>query len=93
MQIKVEVTQEDIDDGIPTDAESCPVALALRREFDVEGVCPIIRVTHRTVSITALDGRRLEGRLPDRARRFVNLFDDDSDVEPIAFNLRLTRTD
>jgi hypothetical protein len=93
MQIKVEVTQEDISGGVPTDAESCPIALALRREFDVEGVCPIIRVLNNAVSVTALDGRRLEGRLPDRARRFVNLFDDDNEVDPIAFNLRLTRTD
>ena len=35
---KVEVTQEDIDKGIPSDCQNCAVALALKRKYKTDDV-------------------------------------------------------
>ena len=35
---KVEVTQEDIDKGIPSDCQYCAVALALKRKYKTDDV-------------------------------------------------------
>ena len=35
---KVEVTQEDIDKGVPEDCEHCAVALALKRKYKTDDV-------------------------------------------------------
>ena len=35
---KVEVTQEDIDKGIPSDCNNCAVALALKRKYKTDNV-------------------------------------------------------
>ena len=35
---KVEVTQEDIDKGIPEDCNNCAVALALKRKYKTDNV-------------------------------------------------------
>jgi hypothetical protein len=37
-RVKVEVTQEDIDKGVPEDCEYCAVALALKRKYKTDDV-------------------------------------------------------
>ena len=40
---KVEVTQEDIDKGIPEDCNNCAVALALKRKYKTDNVSVCIQ--------------------------------------------------
>lgn len=35
--LKLRITQEDIDNGIPYDSSACPVVLAFRREYGLIG--------------------------------------------------------
>ena len=37
-RVKVEVTQEDINNGIPEDCNNCAVALALKRKYKTDNV-------------------------------------------------------
>ena len=48
MKLKIEVTKDDIERGIPDDCENCPVALALRRAVP-DGVA--VEVSHPGIRI------------------------------------------
>ena len=78
--MKIQVTQADIDNGIPEDDCRCPIALALKRagypayvgDFKVE----------------MEDGT--EVLLPDSARHFIERFDRDfTSVSPFEFDLAI----
>ena len=78
MSILVDVTQEDIENGVAEDCLSCPIAIALERATNKkwavgsEEVCPndFIGPVYR---------------LPQSARRFINRFDSGGVVKPFRF--------
>lgn len=79
--IVVDVTAEDIKNGKPGTASSCPIALA----------------AHRTaLGFTMIDSRSFsadhgQGLLPEAARRFVRLFDSyEGVVQPQKFRFTIT---
>lgn len=74
--MRVEVTFEDIRDGLPCDSASCPIARALGRMGKVADVHD---------SYVMIDGNRLE--LPREAKDFVAHFDDEAEGEPFVFEL------
>lgn len=71
MKIKVEVTQEDINNGVRQDSEKCPIACALKRlvknpevedaiEFDLNEIRYIAYLTHEAATfINHFDERGL----------------------------------
>lgn len=78
MKVRVEVTQEDIDKGIPSNCTSCPIALALRRQFPeyhsievktTSAVFYLFRDHYDDVDFVAV------GYFPDEARIFIHVFD------------------
>ena len=76
--MRIQVTQQDIDNGTRREGDSCPIALACSRlglEVDV----------HNT-SIEIADKLH---RLPHEAIRFVSNFDDGNDVLPFEFEVAL----
>lgn len=79
----VTVTQQDIDLGIRTDCQSCPVALAVSRLFPE---C-YIRVTSSYVRIVYPDKSELILRPSDEGSQFVTDFDRQAEVKPISFTL------
>ena len=84
--MKISVTQEDIRNGVPQDAASCPIALACKRAK----VCGDAEVFVRNTHIDCTDGRTFS--LPYEARRFINRFDSDPEfsdmtVQPFEFEV------
>jgi hypothetical protein len=79
----VQVTQDDIDAGLPCVSNHCPVALALNRatgcEWDVQGngCCGIRMKAKNYFSLNA----------PNDVAYFVEEFDDGLPVEPFEFEL------
>jgi hypothetical protein len=78
MRLEIEVTQEDIDTGDPTENGSCPIALAVKR---LTG-----RNTKVEYSYMEIEGLGESG-LPQIAVRFIHAFDKhgSSKVQPFAF--------
>ena len=81
--MKVEVTQEDINRGMPKVCDRCPIALAMRRAG-----CAFVYVEPHRV-----DWRRrgiLSGKyssLPSEATRFIMAFDNAEPVQPFTFEV------
>jgi len=75
-QIKVTVTQEDIDNGIMGRADSCAIAKAIMREFSLAEVrvAPYITIFNGVLYKTST-----------RARKFVKSFDKGKVVKPSTF--------
>jgi hypothetical protein len=80
--IWIEVTEDDIRNGEPCDTERCPIARALYRatlvHFDVN--------KNRVMLLGGGGTWPLESAA---AKRFIDLFDNDADVKPFAFQIRL----
>lgn len=74
----IEVTQEDIDNGLYGDPCKCPIALAARR-------CASAFVKVSPFAIEIGDGRSL---LPDAAVEFIRRFDAAQKVEPFGFEIQ-----
>lgn len=82
--MKIQVTQEDIDNGVRASCKFCPVASAIRRAFNNKAV---VRTYNLDVSIN--DKLIL---LPLEAVDFILLFDAEVKVKPFEFELDLTNT-
>jgi hypothetical protein len=80
-KLKIEVTSKHIKKGVKQDAESCPIALAIRglklRNVEVGG---------DDVDYTK-GGKKFQAILPQRARNFVASFDIGKEVKPFSFTL------
>jgi hypothetical protein len=85
--LHVEVTQDDIKNGIRRNSDCCPIALALRRASGGTN-SERIDVNPRTISFWDGESRRICGTPPD-ARKFIADFDDRLMVAPLAFDLEL----
>lgn len=83
--LQIKVTAEDIEQGMPGVAESCPIALAAERGYP--GCNPDVRETSIELEV---DGTRRIFRLPQSAERFVNAIDGNlfqKHIDPITFEL------
>ena len=71
---KVEVTQEDIDKGVPEDCNHCAVALALKRKYKTDNV--LVSIPDDYVLLT-VNGEELNIRSnhEEDILYFINVFD------------------
>lgn len=84
--IHIEVTQDDINRGIPKNACRCPIALAVRRTTGVEcAVRPCGSYLHQNGS--GIDV--VSFALPDIASRFIKMFDEYGSVQPFSFDISI----
>jgi hypothetical protein len=85
----IDVTQDDIDNGVPSISTKCPIALAAQRQFVVDGA--VVEVSHHSLSVYAF--REGEGwvwtehRLPLSARAWISAYDKHRDVLPFSFEV------
>ena len=86
--MKIKVTETHISNGVRSDANLCPIALAIREQLllsdkdhvDVGGNSEIIlRVCTKKQELTF--------EIPKEATTFINAFDDREPVEPFEFEL------
>jgi len=82
---RVRVTAKDIREGVPGDAERCPVACALRRAgFDDAAVGATQYVTRRW-------GFQFYYITPEAVRVFLTRFDNQQPVTPLSFSMMVVR--
>lgn len=82
MKLKIDVTQEDIDKGTPEKSNSCPIALALKRQLpEAEEISVDI------VSDFMIDEQRYIGDLPKSGEMFIQDFDNHKQVNPFSFEM------
>lgn len=86
--MKLDITQEHIDKGIRGSFESCPIALAAKKE------CPGKRIHINSATIRAYDITDDNDRetgliywLPVAARDFIQAFDGREPVKPFSFEI------
>ena len=90
-RVHVELTQEDIDQGIPRDCGNCPVARAIERAMGVS--CKVEVEANR---LDVYDGETWWTPLPAMVETFVDNFDNVNQrvlCEPFTFDLELRRWD
>ena len=87
--MKIDVTQEDIDNGVPRCRVNCAIAIALRRQ--VQG-CSFVAVDEDLISVIMNDKLSATWSTPDIAADFIRHFDIKAIVEPISFELEFDDT-
>ena len=78
--MKIDVTQEDIDRGVPRTGDCCPIALALRRTTDRPW-----QIDRRMAMCLKRDSWMSLVFLPEQATSFINSFDLGKTVAPFTF--------
>jgi hypothetical protein len=84
-KVTVQVTQEDIDNGHPSNPHGCPVALAMNRAFNRTDAC----AGQFRLSFHASDGANfvVDWLAPPEIFAFISDFDYGHPVEPFEFEL------
>lgn len=88
--MKIEVTQEDIDQGMVRSCRECPVARAIKKKV---GMKTCLGVTPSWVSFYDIydkTDKTFLVQLPEKATEFINKFDGNEIVEPFEFELNIT---
>lgn len=82
---KIDVTEQDIQNGIKKDCNKCPIALATVRVLPPN-------YTHIVVECDKIEasnrGVNCYFNLPHKARDFIERFDTDNIVSPISFEIK-----
>ena len=85
----IEVTQEDINNGVPSDCNKCAIALALKREYKTDDV--EVSVPEDYVSLcVGKNELNLRYDMDSKVLEFIDLFDnyrDDNVVEPFTLEV------
>jgi len=85
--MRIKVTQEDIDGGVPQDVRACPIARAMKRQTGKASKVGMWSAW--TVEEDWQAGIETEYVLPPAAREFIRAFDyNRAPVQPATFNLR-----
>lgn len=85
--LKIEVTDQDISEGVPTDSWQCPIARAIRRIY---GDHPSVGTKDLHIAFGSI-GKKTTYFLPTKAIKFVAAFDSDEVVG--SFKFTATRAD
>lgn len=90
--MKIRVTQEDLENGNPADAETCPVALAIKRAMP--GADVLVdgnQVEFRTGEQSIIGDDIVRGiSLPNHIRNWIGRYDmNPEEAEPVEFDLDL----
>lgn len=80
---RIDVTQDDIDQGLRFSPESCPIARALVRKFQADRAL----VNGLSFSVMKRNEPTIHGLLKGRAGNFVDRFDSGDKVRPTHFLL------
>lgn len=90
--MKVTVKQWHIDHGQKKDCNKCPIALAVAEKFPDARWIDVTRFNIQILfdpNITRKTSRHFA--LPQKAKAFINQFDNGFNVEPFSFNAELIK--
>lgn len=82
--MKIYVTQEDINNGTPVSAYSCPIALAIKKALPNYTPC----VMSDSIKLVSMDDFSSIAN-PESVRRFISRFDNSKPVKPFNFILNI----
>lgn len=85
--MKVIVTKEHIDNGVCGSSTNCPIAYALIEKSSVK----LRSVGSGFVEVVNKKNETFLYILPQKARQFIEDFDDGKEVEPFSFEMRLEK--
>jgi hypothetical protein len=86
--MKIEVTQKDIDKGIPRDAAKCPIAKALQRQCPKRGRKWLVNCAEAEAMNKKDPVDSIDYPLPKKCMRFIDDFDKERTVKPFTFELK-----
>ena len=87
--MKIQVTEKHIKNGEPRSCEFCPIALAIKEVLGENVfVNNNFEVNWRSLD-AIIDGDLFCHTLPKEASQFIDMFDDNSKVRPLEFELDL----
>ena len=76
--MKIHVTQDHINDGLPDNCSKCPIALAVSDALKARAV-PFFNLAVRAEEVVVWTGennpRQINASLPDNAQNFIEEFD------------------
>lgn len=92
-KLRVEVTQEDIDNGVIASPQNCPIALAVKRELTAQGYHYLGIIVGNMQVQVLYDAYCPVARynLPVEAYNFILAFDNKGTVEPFTMELKRRR--
>lgn len=100
MNVKIEVTQDDIDSGITANCRSCPVALAINRVLKSDFYCRVdvgcfsIYNHNQVISILEAANHKQElemGLLPVPIQWWIQHYDTTLTVLPVSFVAKISK--
>lgn len=85
----INVTQKDIDEGIPKNCYDCPVARAIRKALKPDLVAVRERFIHLHLRVEGSPGSTSKQAFitPPAVRAFIDAFDEEQPVQPFTFEL------
>lgn len=98
MEVKIEVTREDIENGIRKQASCCPIALAICRALHLKSEDEIVEVEGSNMvefnrGMSDKIGYILGPAMRHEVHRFIRDFDNEEYVHPFNFVLTLDDKD
>lgn len=78
--MRIDVTQDDINNGRPRTSQHCPIARAIKRQLNCSNIA---------VGPTEIEIGSDSYKTPDEAYFFIRLFDRHFNVKPFSFELNL----
>jgi hypothetical protein len=89
VKVIIEVTQQDIDNGIRNACSKCPIALALTRTMG--SAFSEVTITTCSTHFPLRENKEdLRAYIPEIARNFIQTFDKGLPVKPLSFELEMT---
>ena len=82
MKLQIDVTQNDIDMGIPTESDRCPIAQSLMRK-GYDYIC----VGDDSITFDDNSGISWYAVTPETAVSFISYFDSHKSVSPFSFEI------
>lgn len=84
--VRINVTQKDINKGCKTVAQSCPIALSINRRLKSEFYCSVYHI----VEIYSHSSKmKYGGAVPERLTRWAESFDGGETMKPTTFVISL----
>ena len=80
MRYKIQVTKEDIKNGIRNDTCSCPIALACKKALKTNEI---------DVGETKLYVQNCRYNIPKKVQNFISCFDTGKKVKPFSFYVKV----
>ena len=86
--MKIKVTQHDIDYGVRGEYQLCPIARAVKHKINGE---VMVYGDDMSIFTTDIIRRYRYYKLPQKAKDFMQRFDDGKKVKPFTFEARKTK--